>query len=395
MRPAARNAAEGRGFRVCLHCSVDPAVQESSARVGEVPGKTSCAGRGTCCQDVAGFRSVLPARLPHGVIPTSFTCVGPRTNLKVPCQCPCYVERRIMHNKGIFITACSNPSCWMDASFSYAMVPASAGRPDFSAQGIAFVEAELANAKQKFHQAQNNRSSAISRVKRHEVACIAEENAWLEMQKREQKRDEAARRLQSWWLRVGICRTKTFPLHELLEHHRLLRARQCLGENLLELRRCVHDLHVEEADRQQSALKMQQWWRRILARRVMKIIAMYGKVSNMKRIVEAAAAKIQAIVRGISARREVSLLRETRRVAEEEAAERLEQIKMQAVLSIQNTYRKSVAVKQVQLLRARMFAAVMSQGVSDAEMGSPLRSKLQPLGRSLKGVAKASPKKKR
>ena len=128
----------------------------------------------------------------------------------------------------------------------------------------------------------------------------------------------------------------------------------------------------------------------------MKIIAMYGKVSKIKTVVENAAAKIQAVVRGTSARREVGVLRESRKAAEEEAERRLEQIKMQAVLSIQNTYRKSVAVKQVQLLRARMFAAVMSQGVSDVNMG-PHKNNLQSFGRSawLKSTAKANPKKKR
>ena len=263
--------------------------------------------------------------------------------------------------------------------------------------GIAFVETALADAKNKLNEAKSNRQTAISRVREHEAACIAEEQEWIHMQNREQRRDQAARKLQSWWLRVGMSRAKAFPLHELLEHHRLLRARQRLGEDLLELRRCVHDLHVEDADREQACVMLQRWWRHVLAKRIMKIIAMYGRVSKMKFMVECAAAKIQAVVRGSIARREVTVLRETRRVAEEEAERRMEQIKMQAVLSIQNTYRKSVAVKQVQLLRAKMFAAVMSQGVSDVDMGSSLKGRLQPLGRSpfLRSTAKAAPKKKR
>ena len=70
---------------------------------------------------------------------------------------------------------------------------------------------------------------------------------------------------------------------------------------------------------------------------------------------------------------------------------------MQAIVSIQNTYRKSVAVKQVQRLRARMFAAMMSQGGSDVDMPPHMKNKLQPLSRSswLKGTPKASAKKKR
>ncbi|CAE7698457.1 unnamed protein product [Symbiodinium sp. CCMP2592] len=270
-------------------------------------------------------------------------------------------------------------------------------KSEFSALGTAFVETELANAKKKFDEAQTNRQLAISRVQQHEADCLAEERHWMDIQSRERRRDEAARRIQKWWVRVVMYGTKSFPLNEILEHHRLLRARQCLGENLLDLRRCVHDLHIEEADRENSCVRIQRWWRKVLAKRIMKIIAMYGKVAKMRDMVEGAAAKIQAIVRANRARREVTVLRETRRVAEEEAERRLEQIKMQAIVSIQNTYRKSVAVKQVQRLRARMFAAMMSQGGSDVDMPPHMKNKLQPLSRSswLKGTPKATAKKKR
>ena len=270
-------------------------------------------------------------------------------------------------------------------------------KSEFSALGTAFVETELAHAKKKFDEAQSNRQLAISRVQQHEADVLAEERHWMDIQSRERRRDEAARRIQKWWVRVVLYGTKSFPLNEILEHHRLLRARQCLGENLLDLRRCVHDLHIEEADRENSCLRIQRWWRKVLAKRIMKIIAVYGKVAKMRDKVEGAAAKIQAIVRANRARREVTVLRETRRVAEEEAERRLEQIKMQAIVSIQNTYRKSVAVKQVQRLRARMFAAMMSQGGSDVDMPPHMKNKLQPLSRSswLKGTPKASAKKKR
>mmetsp|Transcript_50973 Transcript_50973/g.95396 ORF Transcript_50973/g.95396 Transcript_50973/m.95396 type:complete len:265 (-) Transcript_50973:87-881(-) len=263
-------------------------------------------------------------------------------------------------------------------------------------EGINFVERELEDANNKFQEAQSRRGMALQSVEKHEAAFNEDQARWTIRQEREYRRDQAARRLQRWWSRAGTRGATVFPLFAMLEKHRLLRARAELEENLLGLRRCVHDLHVVDVDREHASVKIQRWWRRTLAKRIMKIISMYGKVSKIKRLVEMAAARIQALVRGNAARREAQELRESKRAAEEENERRMEQIKMQAVVSIQNTYRKSVAVKQVQLLRARMFAAVMSQGISDSDMMAH-RQKLQPLrSQWLKGgSAKATPKKKR
>lgn len=263
---------------------------------------------------------------------------------------------------------------------------------------VAFLQHELAHAKHSLAAIQEKHEAACSQVMQHDENFKIEEEEWIENQLRRQREHEAACVLQNWWLRVGMRKLHLVPLLEVLEQQLLLNARYRLDQTLLDLRHAVHDLHIEEADRLQACLRVQRWWRKVLAKRVMKVIAFYGTVRKVKRRVEDAASKIQALYRGVCARRQAQAIRESRQAAEEEAERRMEQMKMHAILSIQNSYRKSVAVKQVQLLRAQMFAAMMSQGGADAHLSSKLQSNsTRPLWFKAKGKAesKAEARKKR
>lgn len=263
---------------------------------------------------------------------------------------------------------------------------------------VAFLQHELAHAKHSLAAIQEKHEAACSQVMQHDENFKIEEEEWIENQLRRQREHEAACVLQNWWLRVGMRKLHLVPLLEVLEQQLLLNARYRLDQTLLDLRHAVHDLHIEEADRLQACLRVQRWWRKVLAKRVMKVIAFYGTVRKVKRRVEDAASKIQALYRGVCARRQAQAIRESRQAAEEEAERRMEQMKMHAILSIQNSYRKSVAVKQVQLLRAQMFAAMVSQGGADAHLSSKLQSNsTRPLWFKAKGKAesKAEARKKR
>lgn len=263
---------------------------------------------------------------------------------------------------------------------------------------VVFLQHELANAKHSLAKIQDRHEAACSQVMRHDESFSAEQEEWIASQLRRQRENEAARILQNWWLRVGMRKLHLVPLLELLEQQLLLNARHRLGQTLLDLRHAVHDLHIEEADRLAACLKLQRWWRRVLSKRVMKVIAFYGTVRQVKRRVEGSASRIQALYRGVCARRQVKTIRESRQAAEAEAERRMEEMKMHAILSIQNSYRKSVAVKQVQLLRAQMFAAMMSQGGAEAHLNSKLQpNSTRPLWFKAKGKAegKAEARKKR
>lgn len=243
--------------------------------------------------------------------------------------------------------------------------------------GVALIEHELSSAKKRLEETRARHEAAVSRVEQHDSGFKMEEEEWTASQMQRHREHDAACLLQNWWLRVGMRRMQLVPLMDILEQQRLQLAKRQLDTVLLDLRHCVHGLHIEESDRQTACLKIQHWWRRVLAQRVMKVIAFYGTVRKVKQQMEEAASKIQALYRGVCARRLVQGMRESKQVAEAEAEVRMEKMKMQAILSIQNSYRKSVAVKQVQLLRAQMFAAMMSQGGAGAD-AHHLGSKLQP-----------------
>lgn len=255
---------------------------------------------------------------------------------------------------------------------------------------VAFLQHELADAKGSLANVQARHDEACSQVVQHNQDFEAEEKEWIANQIRRQRENEAACLLQNWWLRVGMRKLHLVPLLQILEQQLLINARHRLDQTLLDLRHAVHDLHIAEPDRLAACLRIQRWWRQVLATRIMKVIAFYGTVRKVKRRVEDAASKIQALYRGVCGRRQAQEMRESRQAAEEEAQLRMEQMKMHAILNIQNSYRKSVAVKQVQLLRAQMFAAMMSQG--DAHLSKQPNS-TRPLWFKAKG--KAEPRKKR
>jgi len=255
---------------------------------------------------------------------------------------------------------------------------------------VAFLQHELADAKGSLANVQARHDEACSQVVQHNQNFEAEEKEWIANQIRRQRENEAACLLQNSWLRVGMRKLHLVPLLQILEQQLLINARHRLDQTLLDLRHAVHDLHIAEPDRLAACLRIQRWWRQVLATRIMKVIAFYGTVRKVKRRVEDAASKIQALYRGVCGRRQAQEMRESRQAAEEEAQLRMEQMKMHAILNIQNSYRKSVAVKQVQLLRAQMFAAMMSQG--DAHLSKQPNS-TRPLWFKAKG--KAEPRKKR
>ena len=239
--------------------------------------------------------------------------------------------------------------------------------------GVAFLQDELLTAQQAREALRKRHDVLVSEILAHDTSFKAEEDEWIAIQLQRQRENKAARTLQSWWLRVGMQHSRFKHLIDMLEQQRLHLAHRRLDEALLDLQHLVHDLHVGDADKEAAALKLQRWWRRVLAERVRKVVAYYASVREVKRRVEGAASKIQALYRGVCARRHVQEVRESKQAAEAEAERRMEQMKMHAILNIQNSYRKSVAVKQVQNLRAQMLAAMVSQGETDH-----LRSKTQP-----------------
>lgn len=227
---------------------------------------------------------------------------------------------------------------------------------------------------------------------------------------RRQREVAACVRIQRAWRNTLMYRTTVAPLMSTLKKRLLIDTKRKLKDSLVDLRCNVHDLHTLPEDQQWAAVKLQTWWRRVLNHRVQAVMGTYCKVVEVRNRMIAAATILQSAVRAQKAIRRVWILRDERKLEQEERARLYEELRLKSVVTIQSAYRKRTAVKEVQARRAMMFAAVLSHGNDDnyrlAESSSNDRSQRKeirnffsaPTGtRPSKGgaAAKGTPRRKR
>eukprot|EP00441_Pelagodinium_beii_P045145 CAMPEP_0197625916 /NCGR_PEP_ID=MMETSP1338-20131121/5132_1 /TAXON_ID=43686 ORGANISM="Pelagodinium beii, Strain RCC1491" /NCGR_SAMPLE_ID=MMETSP1338 /ASSEMBLY_ACC=CAM_ASM_000754 /LENGTH=317 /DNA_ID=CAMNT_0043196427 /DNA_START=69 /DNA_END=1020 /DNA_ORIENTATION=- len=182
-----------------------------------------------------------------------------------------------------------------------------------------------------------------------------------------QRRIEAAKMIARNWRSHRLYRMQIAPLWDALSRRALAVSRHDLKTKILDLRRNVHSLFIEDSDKLRAALAIQIWWRDILFRRVEKVEYMYEQVQKVHHEMVAAASRIQAIKRMGLAKERTQYLRQEKIRSEEEAARRAKEIMLKAAVKVQSAYRKNKAIMEVQHRRAQMFAAVLSNGNEAAQ----------------------------
>mmetsp|Transcript_49263 Transcript_49263/g.107180 ORF Transcript_49263/g.107180 Transcript_49263/m.107180 type:complete len:256 (+) Transcript_49263:50-817(+) len=183
-----------------------------------------------------------------------------------------------------------------------------------------------------------------------------------DQQARQRRREEATVKIQAL-VRGGLFRRLVLP--DLLARHReeeLVVSRQLLSKTLVHMRQAIHDVAVIEEERAVAAIRIESWWRGVLARRVVGIVRIRNCFQNVGGALDCAATCIERRQRGIAAR---SLCRRLRR----EREEKLLQAKQQqgtnsrlAAVKLQTALRTFLVFRATRARRAKQVQALLGPG---------------------------------
>lgn len=238
---------------------------------------------------------------------------------------------------------------------------------------VAMIDEELAVARPSLE------NQSLTVVKLNEDLKNAQKNELREARDRKMnnaerlaRRQKVTSRLQAsvrgWLVRKRVI--------EALDHragHNLAMAAMLPGQlksNLRQLQHGTHDLLYREEDRVAGAVKLQAWWRGIVARRVVKVMRvsqiMQGIVSQMA----AAATLVQARYRGATMYRKWrSEIRHRIELTRQQQFREME-VGMRCIIQIQRGVRSKQARKRLEEARAKLAAASLEM----LERGSPIPS---------------------
>jgi len=255
------------------------------------------------------------------------------------------------------------------------------------------------------------RHAAAAEHRRQEAEDLKErQRLRKEREAERERRHEAAMKIARTWKSNFRFRKQIAPLQDALQRRHLMISRHKLKMKLLDLRRNVHSLYVEDEDKLVAAVTIQLWWRGILFGRVQKVQKMYHMVHKVCQDMISATSRIQAMGRMRFAMKRTQRMREEKMRREEEAVRRAEEVLLNSAIKVQSAYRKNKAIREVQRRRAQMFAAVLANGNEspgqEQQANKPIEAGAYRSDRKAQGAsgqrtvakaapAKASPKRKR
>lgn len=228
-----------------------------------------------------------------------------------------------------------------------------------------FVKQELGKATQGLQDSISKHQQAEEQRRLDEERTQIRRQRHQAFRMRRRREVAACIRIQRAWRSTLVYRTSVAPLMSTLKRKMLVDTKRKLKDSLVDLRCNVHDLQTLPEDQQWAATKLQTWWRRVLNNRVQAVMGMFDKVVEVRNRMILSATTIQSGFRARKAMQRVSVLRDERKLAEEERARLHQEVRLRSVVTIQSAYRKRSAVKEVQARRAMMFAAVLSHGNDD------------------------------
>lgn len=209
------------------------------------------------------------------------------------------------------------------------------------------------------------RSQHVSNEQRRQDALIREQDR---ARRREAKQDRIrARHANATKIQAGVrsffARKFILPeFREAKEQQELMKSRLALADNMLVLHQNIHDLAFLDEDQHKAAVRIQAWWRGVLATRVVAIITFRNHLNAVGQIMARAATRIQAIVRGRQARSRATHARMEKERRIELARKHATDRKMKAVVKMQAHYRRMMAVRKCQARRARLAKDIDGDG---------------------------------
>lgn len=102
--------------------------------------------------------------------------------------------------------------------------------------------------------------------------------------------------VRGWLVRRRVVKALDHSAMQNLNHAAMLPS--ILRDQLRDLQHGVHDLKYREDERLVAAVRLQAWWRSIIARRVVKVIRIYHTLRVIRQAMSSAALSIQAWYRG-------------------------------------------------------------------------------------------------
>lgn len=209
------------------------------------------------------------------------------------------------------------------------------------------VDLQLCRAEERLDEIRRVRAQNVER----QQALQDEADGWLAQRdiriERKRRMDTSAARMQSV-ARGFFVRCFVMPaLRAEKDTQELERSRQEMQEKMLHMRQNIHDIHFLHPDREQAALRVQAWWKSVLARRLMDLLRIRTKVLEIRQSMDVAATTIQAVQRGNLGRQTCIAVRLEREREERLAQE--EELRMMAnsVIKVQSLARRKQARKTV------------------------------------------------
>jgi len=209
------------------------------------------------------------------------------------------------------------------------------------------VDLQLCRAEERLDEIRRVRAQNVER----QQALACEADGWLAERdvrlERKRRMDTSAARMQSV-ARGFFVRCFVAPaLRAEKDAQELERIREEMQEKMLHMRQNIHDIHFLHLDRERAALRLQAWWRSVLARRLVDLLRIRTKVLEVRRAMDVAATTIQAVQRGILGRQACIAVR-TEREREERLAHE-EELRMMAnsLIKVQSLARRKQARKTV------------------------------------------------
>lgn len=241
------------------------------------------------------------------------------------------------------------------------------------------------------------RQAHLRNEERRQEALVREQNRARRReakQERIRRRHHFATKLQAL-VRSHFVRRFVLPQKiELKESEELEKSRVALKDTMLGLHQNIHDLSFLDEDRDQTATRIQAWWRSVLSNRVVAIIMIRHHLDAVSRNMDQAATGISAMVRGRQARQDCDRLR-TEREARMRKARRMQSDRMlKSVIKIQSHCRRRRAIMITQARRAYLAKELESDGnagaVAEARAETSRKPASGPTGRRKRNAVVAN-----
>lgn len=199
------------------------------------------------------------------------------------------------------------------------------------------------------------RETHVRNQEQRQELLIKEQNRALKREAKQERirmKHANATKIQAL-IRSFLIRRQVLPtVLEAKRKEELQKSRVALEDTMLGLHQNIHDLAFLHEDRNNAAMRLQKWWRGVLAKRVVAIISLRHHLLQVATRMAKAATRISVIARGRQARMGCFRLRLEKEHRVQQAKKRQHDHMIRSVIKLQSHIRRRRAMKNIQERRA-------------------------------------------